>query len=131
MSSRFIKNRLVDFGMIKPTEFLNLFFVMFILYVILVVCTYFFVLLQTIWIKIDSIRASMSECRKVNRLREGVACPLSLCLRLALMCSTWIIQCVCHGTTPASFWQVCLKIFYADNVVGFKLDSNQTSKFCL
>lgn len=26
MSSRFIKNRLVDFGMIKPTEFLNLFF---------------------------------------------------------------------------------------------------------
>lgn len=26
MSSRFIKNRLVDFGMIKSTEFLNLFF---------------------------------------------------------------------------------------------------------
>lgn len=32
MSSRFIKNRLVDFGMIKPTEFLNLFFFFFHVY---------------------------------------------------------------------------------------------------
>lgn len=92
MSSRFIKNRLVDFGMIKPTEFLKkkIFFHVYILCCFgrlnVIVCV------QTIWIKIDSIRASMSECRKVNRLSEGAACPPGLCLRLALTCSTLIIH---------------------------------------
>lgn len=64
MSLRFIKNRLADFGMIKPAEFLSPIF--FVCYIGLM--NVYLVLLQTIWIKIVSIRASMSECRKVKRL---------------------------------------------------------------
>lgn len=51
-SSRFIKNRRADFGMIKSSSFLNLFFFLFCI----LFCMYvrIFVQFQTIWIKTDS-----------------------------------------------------------------------------
>lgn len=61
-SSRCIKNRLADFGTIKPPTFLNPFissssFTYFVFYFVCYVRI--FVQFQTIWIKTDSIRASM------------------------------------------------------------------------
>lgn len=124
---RFIKNRLVDLGMIKPTEFLNL-FSFSCLFCMLFWSYVRMFLLQTIWIKTDSIRASMSECGKISRPMEGVACPLSLCIRLDNPSSLQV--CLMELFQPHS-GRFYLEMFYDENVIGFKFDSKQSSKFCL
>lgn len=67
-SLRFIKNRPADFGMIKPREFLNLFFFFFD-FVFYFDCMYVFLFCFKPSGSKPTIKASMSEGRKVNRLR--------------------------------------------------------------
>lgn len=127
-SSRFIKNRPADFGMIKPPKFLNLFFFFFlILYFILIVCTYF----CSVSNHLDQNRLyqgfhEWGQEGEQTEVRKRTNRSLGFCLHLTSMCflgdtvrsgqsrcectvdwgfiEIWSRMAVCIQTCPGPYW---------------------------